>query len=592
MLRLTHFKNAKPAHSAYHMIKPKNIRIRPAISLYRNHPELETRLPNINHPLLKNKTTPLLPTSKPEDINTKLASSTAIQTLISDKRTSVDLSKGLSNDLTHDSSRTGVDQKSDQPEPNVKRTKITNLLKLDRNSRHVDLNQLSLQEHDIYQTFDSDVGSPNPDYPEKDLVFSKMSDSATHRDEIFKYSEEYDYNFFLAQLDSVGLVDTPRIPDKSALFRYKLHKFQIDKIRMNSQISMIKTKSTKELAKYKNASKHQKQPTVFDDMRPEKNSSGYSLGRVLIQDEITGTAPFNSVFIHNEHLQGDSHDKHTFEYVTLRKILSEISVRDARFVPDEADASENFEGLTKLAVSEAVKNTFAKNKNSQRRKNRSARENLSDKINSRPSFSEIYNNNINGEYVTKNDSKSEIRSQIEEFNTKNLKLNNTLKVVLYPSDFESRKERFDLYKKYAEDCENGGYLVILDHPQNHHLIQEARGYLLTKNGFYANEDEKMPDMFTFAPCPHDKSCPLPFPCRHKISHTNGVSDQTSKVKFHEYSYVVFRVGKTRKNLMFETYKKETLERLKSGGKQYRVIFGFNVGFCGRKSGFRGHLRSF
>ena len=166
MLRLTHFKNAKPAHSAYHMIKPKNIRIRPAISLYQNHPELETRLPNINHPLLKNKTTPLLPTSKPEDINTELASSTAIQTLISDKRTSVDLSKGLSNDLTHDSSRTGVDQKSDQLEPNVKRTKITNLLKLDRNSRHVDLNQLSLQEDDIYQTFDSDVGSPNPDYPD------------------------------------------------------------------------------------------------------------------------------------------------------------------------------------------------------------------------------------------------------------------------------------------------------------------------------------------------------------------------------------------------------------------------------------------
>merc|ERR1712226_697672 len=81
-------------------------------------------------------------------------------------------------------------------------------------------------------------------------------------------------------------------------------------------------------------------------------------------------------------------------------------------------------------------------------------------------------------------------------------------------------------------------------------------------------------MFTFSPCPHDSACPLPFPCAHKITHLNGVQDSSpNHVKFHEYSYAVFRVGASRQKLVYDTYRSETIERLKAGGKQYAQLLG-------------------
>merc|ERR1712071_391203 len=285
------------------------------------------------------------------------------------------------------------------------------------------------------------------------------------------------------------------------------------------------------------------QPTVFDKQKKRSSKRAYGAGSVEIVDPVTGTKTPNTVYIHQKKIQAD--DDAAFKYVTLRKLFAELQKRDPTFHPVSPPTNDD---LTNFSVNHGIADTFGS-----------------------------------------------LEPPPPDQYTGFTKTAKPVNLLFYPSETADQTDRFELYRDYWQHSQ-GGYLLIIDHPQNFHIIQEARAYLLSGGDFYGEGTQKSPgkivdadsesrgidrrdsdrlhDGFTFAPCPHDQKCPLPFACTHSTSHQNGFNEKTSKeIKYHEYSYVTFSVGLSREQALYNVYRRDTVERLRAGGKHYAELLG-------------------
>ena len=314
-----------------------------------------------------------------------------------------------------------------------------------------------------------------------------ISLASAGRDAPRKFTEEM-YQDFLSRLASVGMPAKPVLPDKSVKERYNFKYFSGVSILPTNTSGGIKSTRKSKQAKGKSA----KAPKVAQ-------VSYLFAGKSDIKDERLNTITKNSVIVHEPEIQkGEA----CFEYVTLRKIFTEIASRDKNFVPE-------IEKNNSVAFIEAVHNTWT--------------------------------------------TKLRLEQTLRDIPTKQGPIN----AWVLPSKETSQIERFKIYERLWRES-NGGYLVLVDVEQNSHIIQEARAFLLSKGKFYLqNQDQRLlgqgnwPDGWTFAPCPHDKPCPLLRPCRHQTSYLTSIED--IDLKFQVYSYVVFKIGKYRAQDLFDVY---------------------------------------
>lgn len=422
----------------------------------------------------------------------------------------------------------------------------------EQNSRAVET--VKIQAKSPYFKDDFDLKSSDFQYVAKD---EGGEDSSRHNENlensVLPFQEnplKLAENLYLAKLEKVNFPAIPR-PAKNSIINPD--KFNFDMFRVQNVNSLAELGNFKARKKFNSISlKREIKEKTFNTLQARSNISGYFLANTPIIDEmILKKVRFddhqfhNCVYLHEdlagkmpESSSGYSSQKKSkigqhknkkienqrlnlhenaylrLIYVSLRSILSEIYARDRNFVPENLEflleKNENsavvksshalyadLEAKMVLTINQAIKNTFMfKLKDRKKLIENTAISTHANLVFNPDKTVEDFMSFSDKKYVyTEFDEKRRIAGQILVFP--------------YPSEVISQEERLEIYEKYLRAFEDkSGYLVLVDFPENAHILQEARAFILSKGEFYERASDELPEAFTFAPCPHDKPCPL------------------------------------------------------------------------------------
>ena len=401
----------------------------------------------------------------------------------------------------------------------------------------------------------------------------------------------------LSKKDAINVYKTME-KNLKIIEKYELEKFSITEVSDNISDVSFAFRRNYRTPELRRKSKHR----IYSTYQKKQNLTGFFEGHVSIIDEIRQvtsgkkTEPYDDdekdslrVFINSDRIVKDEYLK--FTYVSLRTILSEIFARDENFLPDFMNSPHKFfppskNPSTKFELDDLIKYAIESTYKTRITQRTIKKDPLEFQQHHDFLFTQ-FDDKLR-EQRMKNIEKSDKSSNNFSSNMKS----GPVKVFAYPSRFSSNKQRLEKYLDCLLESQNG-YLVILDYPENAHLIQEARAFVLSKGKFYdqifdsnrkligesENDDNSIfPNAWTFAPCPHDQPCPSRIPCtftsQYVTTTVNALSGgprsaQTNKSI--KYSYVVFKVGQERTKELLETYVSEKKRQIKAGGKQYAQI---------------------